>query len=740
MNTYDTVVSLLGDSGKKQWTRSEIMDIISEQLRIDKKDAGQKFDKVNSRYDYFEKIGDGSQKYQFSKMGSQKYVALNKLKDSDRNFVSSVETFIKKYYWPEFLECIHNEKELFEIDYQKICVGFPYMKDVLQEDPDDVISKFNAAIPKITVPADNDKWPSISIFNTGEILQIEEVKTRHIGLFVEIEGRVVAQNLTQPKIVNAAFKCQRCGNVMFLAQPEGKFVEPFACESDDCGRKGPFTLLKRPDSDYIDAQNIILESIRGGQVNIKAALNGCLCKPPWERDAKVVHVCGIVRAWQKVGVLGKTPYFEWVVDVNSIKIVDDSNVEPPTDDEIKLFDEWAKNPHELRKKLLSSIAPHIFGMMDIKDACSLSLFSDWNWGLDPRNVIDRSSIHVLLFGDPGIAKSQIIKDVVFIAPKGKFGQIVNMSRGGLSTVAVQEKGEWFVKSGFFSQADQGIAGLDEIDKVKDPSDLDCLVSVLNDQIQLVSKIGKNDIPFNTRTAVLGAANPKGGHLRKSDDIIEQIQATIPSYIFQRFDLIFVIPDNPDKEKDSVVVDTINKRYRTRITDRKNIKRDVPVELLKKYIVYARTKPLPEIELSAQKQIKEFYLKIRQGSKEYPVIGARQIEDLNRISLAIARREMASKVTEEHVTYAIGLMKASQSTWSSGNEDYGVYNYGRLKSQVEQVQCIRNAIKEICVKEPHARIEDIAFVSGMDLIQAEHTIILMENNKEVYHVAGGYRLS
>lgn len=473
-------------------------------------------------------------------------------------------------------------------------------------------------------------------------------------------------------------------------------------------------------------------------MNIKAALNGCLCMPPWERDAKVVHTCGIVRAWQKIGTLGKSPYFEWVVDVNSIKIVDDNNVEPPTEDEIKQFEAWAKNPHELRKKFLSSIAPHIFGMMDIKDACSLSLFSDWNWGLDPRNVIDRSSIHVLLFGDPGIAKSQIIKDVVYIAPKGKFGQVVNMSRGGLSTVAVQEKGEWFVKSGFFSQADQGVAGLDEIDKVKDPKDLDCLVSVLNDQIQLVSKIGKNDIPFNTRTAVLGAANPKGGHLKASEDIIEQIQSTIPSYIFQRFDLIFAIPDNPDEAKDSIVADTVNERYRTRIINRKNIKREIPVELLQKYILYARTKSLPDIELSAQKLIKEFYLKIRKVSKEYPVIGARQLEDLNRMAIAIARREMSPKVTEDHVKYAIGLMKASQATWSSG-DDYGMYNYGRTKSQAEQVNSIRTAIKDICVKESYARIEDIAFTSGMDLIQVEHTIILMEKNKEVYHVAGGYRL-
>lgn len=344
---------------------------------------------------------------------------------------------------------------------------------------------------------------------------------------------------------------------------------------------------------------------------------------------------------------------------------------------------------------------------------------------------------MLLYGDPGIAKTQILKDIVYLAPKGKFGQVTNMTKGGLSTAAVQENGEWCVKSGFFSLGDQGVVGLDEIDKVNDDRDLNCLNSVLNDQIQMVSKIGKNDIPFNTRTAVLSAANPKGGYLKK-EDIIEQIAQTIPAHIYQRFDLIFVIRDVPDKEKDTIVVRSINEMHRDPKTNRKNLKRTIPTELFRKYILYARTKPVPDFEPSAQKLIEEYYLKLRTASGEYPIISPRQPNDINRLARAVARREMGVKITEEHVKYAIALKKSSLMTLTD-EHDYGVYNFGRTRSQVELIRTIRETVLNICRKEKSAKIEDIAFNSGIDVLQVEHTLMVMERSKEIYKFKEGFRV-
>ena len=738
MNNSDLIILVLGNRGKKEWLRSEILDILSDELRIEKLEANSRFINVTSRTDYFEKVSDSPVKYQFTKIGKVRYEELKKAEKSDEKFEGLVEDFIKKYYWDEFSNCLLEEREFIEIDFKNIENGLYYVAEQLYKRPDEILVKFNKALEKIFVPADIDHRPKASIINAGGLHQVEDIKTEHIGKFVQVEGRVVVQSLPRSQVMRAAYKCQRCGHVTELYQEPMRLVEPFICENDACERKGPFVLLPPPESEYVDAQEITIESLRGGQVTMKVHLAGSLCRPPWERDAKVVRVCGIVRAYNSFSKTGtKTNVFEWVIDANSIKFADDSNTEPPTEEEIKLFEEWSKNPYELRTKLLESVAPNIYSMLDVKDACSLSLFSDWTWGLDPRDVLERSSIHILLFGDPGVAKSQIIKDVVFLAPKGKFGQVTNMTRGGLSTAAVEENGEWCVKSGFFSQADQGVAGLDEIDKVQKKEDLNCLVSVLNDQIQLVSKIGKNDIPFNTRTAVLGAANPKGGHLRQ-EEIMNHIEETIPSYIFQRFDLIFAIRDVPDLEKDGIVADNINLIHNNSKINRKNIERVVSPELYRKYVLYARTKPVPVFESGAQKLIKEYYLTLRKKSTNYPVIGARQVNVLNRFARAVARREMASKVTEEHVKYAIGLMKAALSTLSD-EDDYGMYNYGRTKSQAEKVKLIRDAIKEICKTEKKATIDIIAFNTGLDTIEVEHTIVLMEKNREVYKVKDGYRV-
>ncbi|MDD3840094.1 MAG: ATP-binding protein [Clostridia bacterium] len=739
MNSSDIIISLLGDSGKKQWLRSDILDILSEALKIDKGEANGRLTPFISRTSFLEKISDTPVKFKFSTTGEARYASIQTEKRGNETFRTDVGEFIKIYYWNAFCDCVMNQTEILEINYNDLVKGLKHIAEGLAgNDPDEYVQKLNKALHDIDVPTTEEFRPIVSIFNFGDTLKVEEVRTKHIGKFVEVEGRIVDTMIPRMKITLGAFRCQRCDHITYIQQEDRKYTEPFECDNSVCGRKGPFKLLDHPESEQVDYQEMLIESLSGGQVVVSVSAYGTLCRPPWERDAKVVRICGIVRKAQLATKTGKTNLFEWVIDASSIKFSDDSNTEPPTADEIKKFEDWAKQPHELRKMLLESIAPNIEGATEIKDACSLSLFSDWNWGSDPDLVMERSSIHVLLFGDPGVAKSQIIKDIVYLAPKGKFGQVTNMTRGGLSTVAVMENGAWHVKSGFFSQGDQGVVALDEIDKVHDPQDLNCLVSVLNEQIQHVSKAGQNDLKFNTRTAVLGAANPvKGGYL-KTGEIMTQLESTIPSYIYQRFDVIFVIKDVPNKEKDSIVADNINKMHNDPTQSRKAIPRTISPDMFRKYVIYARTKSVPEFEPSAQKLIKDYYLTIRGISGDYPIISARQVSNINRLSKAIARREMARKVTEEHVKYAIGIMKASLSTLSD-DQDYGIYSSGRTKSQVEKITMIKNAIKEICKKELSASTNDIAFVSGLDVMQIEHTLMMLERSREIFKAKGGFRL-
>lgn len=735
MNSSDIVISLLGESGKKQWTRSEILEILSKELKIDKKEAAEKFDTMNKRTDFFEKIGDTPSKYEFSKSGELRYQTLKKRQNEETEFRTDIEEFIKIYYWDSFLDCVNNHSDFLEIKFDDLQKGLPYIADALiDSDPAEAISKLNKGLEEISIPVEDNHIPKISIYNFGQILQVENLRNEHVGKFVEVEGRVIFQTPTRSELVVGMFKCPRCGETMRIPQETNKHIEPYLCFH--CERKSVFKLLDEPDSFYIDAQEVLLESLQG-EVSIRVHLTESLCRPPKDRDAKVVRVCGIVKRRNVTSKAGaKSNYFEWMIEANSIRFADDMNSEPPTEEDIKLFESWAKDPIDLRKRLLESVAPNIYGAMDIKDICCLALFSDWTWDVDPSKPFERSSIHILLFGDPGVAKSQIMKDIVFLSPKGKLGQITNMTKGGLSTSAVQEGGEWCVKSGFFSLADQGIAGLDELDKMDDDN-LKCLVTVLEDQVQKVSKAGKNDLTFNTREAVIATANPKRGHLGK-EDVMEHIKETLPAYIFQRFDCIIAIRDIPDKEKDRIIIKNINAIHSDTKTNRKTIQRTISPELFRKYVLYARTKPVPEFALNSQKLIEEYYLKRREVSNDYPVIGARQGNNLNRVARAVARREMAPLVTEDHIKYAISLLSAGLSTLNDEG-DYGVYNYGRTRSQAEMVKAILGAIRTICIKESCAMPREISFTSGLDSLQVEHTLILMERNREVYRMKGGYRI-
>lgn len=735
VSSYDEVVQTLRGDSANQWTRTEIGEILAETYREEKKVSLKGFDNAVSRTDYFEKIEGKTVQYKLSQSGIMRADRLIKEEKDKQKIDKVLEDFIETHYLKEIGLARKDEEEYLKIDYNKLCLGAYDFSIKLLEKPDESLRKLNQTIRNHRFCEDSENPPIASITNVGEVLQVEEIKTRHINKFVQVEGRITTQSIARTKVLTAAFKCQRCDDITYMEQEMERFVEPFECQNDICGRKGPFKLLPEPESVTADGQVITLTSLKG-QVSIDVRLLGSSCEPPWVRDGKVVRVCGIVRSYQTISRTGtKSNNFDWMVDMNSIELAEDSNTEPPTDEEKKMFDEWAKNPEDLRNRLLGSVAPNIYGSVLEKDICSLTLFSDWEWNNDPEDVIEHSSIHVLLIGDPGVGKSQIAKDTVHLAPKAKFGQIIQMSRGGLSTVASEGKNGWEIKPGWFSGVDQGLGVLDEIDKVKEKSDLNCLNSVLLDQYQTVSKAGLNDMKFMTRAALILTANPKAGHFEEGD-IIPQLD--LDSHLFQRLDFILVKRDVADPETDRIVAKYINSIHSKKGMNRETIERPISAKQFRKYVLHARSKPVPEFGEGTQEIIEEYYLKMRSQASEYPVIGARQMNNINRVARAVARRECSTVITKEHVQYAIELSRAALATLNA-DDDYSVFNTGRTYSQVEKVRKIKTVMSDVCRGEKYATVETIAFQSGLSKVDVEHTIILMQRNGETYKVERGYRL-
>ncbi len=750
MDSYERVVYELGLAGmtdKNPLSMSAILDALKTHFgsKIKGKDS---FNNTFKRTDSFLKHDVGT--YIFTPEGTLAFEKLYKITRAEVNRSDKLAKFFDVYLTDEILNYTGGKSPVVEIDFSKMERWDLDFADQLITDPGTSIELLeNTLYDNQFIYTDIEfrreelgilDKPKIEILNLPNTLEVEQArKVQNLGRFVQVKGRTSLQNLSKAQATITAFKCMRCEHITYVSQSfDSKLVQPEECENEMCGRNGPFKLLSQPETVFVNTQIITLESPKG-QVPIKVALQGHQCEPPWVRDGKIVKVTGELLHTSIYQRNGKRSDFEYILLANSIRFADESMSLPPTDEEIEMFEAWAKDPEDLRHRIIESIAPHIHGYQTEKNATSLSLFSDWTWDYDPRDVVARSSIHVLLLGDPGTAKSQIMKDLLYLAPKSKYAQIVGSTPGGLANSAIQKDGEWFIKAGLFSHADQGVMGLDEIDKFRNKEDINCMINVLEEQTQVVSKAGITEVQFNGRTAVIATANPSRGNLNRYDPILDQTD--LPLYIMQRFDLIFVIFDTPDKAHDKEVAHAVYMQHKDTQNKRQDIVREIDPDIFRKYVLHARTKPTPEIPEPIETILSDYYLSIRGRHQETkdPLISARSLNNLFRVARAIARRELAPCVTETHARLAISITRSSIQSLSLGLEDHSVANFGSTKSQRERISDIRSAILQICKNKESATIADIVFVKNLDETAVEHTIQVMKRKGELIRIGGGYRL-
>lgn len=739
----DICVYVLGANGvteKTPITSSKAHELLSDSTNKSIRSTQVMFYRAVDK-ELFVKVNESPPEYCFTKSGFERYRTMKFLETELKGANHSLRDLIEKFYWAAFHDCIRDNKPRLEIKYKDIekWLGLEFAEALLKNPT--VLRDMNKQLAEMDAPIDDDFRPAISIIDLGKpyTVSVEEARQSiRVGRIIEVEGRVMMQSETKPRYLTAAFKCQRCGHISYVDQePGGVFFEPYSCQLDACQRKGPFK-LSHIDSTSIDSQTIYIESAHG-QVQLMVVLDNPLCAPPWERDAKFVKVVG------ELAVVPVTKNnrkeFDFVLNANSIKLAEDSTIEPPSDEEILMFDEWGKNPQELRQKLIDSVAPHIYGKHEEKDALSISLFSDWTWKLKAENTLDRSSLHILLIGDPGTAKSQLIRDVLKLAPIAIMGQGENATGAGLSNAAIQQNGVWQIRAGLFAKADGGVVGLDELDKL-DENDLKTLQSILEYQKQIVDKAGMH-IHFDTRCAAICGANPKKGHLNDYDPIIDQLG--LASFLFQRFDLVFVIRDVPGKETDRMIYTRISETQNNSAIGDITLKRPIPADLYKKFVLYARSKPKPSLSEAAKGLIGDFYVNARGTSgkgnndAQYPAISARSAAALIKLTTAIARRELSLEATVEHAQYAISLYTKSVISMGLGRDvDFSVFEHGGTRSQNERIKFIHEALLSMTKEEP-VTAYDVMKNTGYPEVEVKHTLKhLTEKGKIIETKPGFYR--
>lgn len=602
------------------------------------------------------------------------------------------------------------------IDFEDLLATDPALARNLMEKPDEYLEYANkAAYSQLQIedPEYAEQIESVTVRLQGlpETSPLRSLGSDQIGKLVMVEGIVVRATPVRPLVLQAAFKCKRCGTVTHVQQTGAFLRAPFECSDPSCKRKGPFDFIQEQ-STFVDSQEIRIqerpEELPPGQLprtlNVKLVGKDIT---DVARPGDHVTVVGCVRAVAStLPKVGKLRAFSLHLDANYIDV---KSKEPEiifiSPEEEKQILELAKDPW-IHRKIIRSIAPSIYGYEHIKEAIMYLLFGGVPKQLPDVNI--RGELNVLLIGDPGTAKSQLLQYVARIAPRGLYTSGRGTTAAGLTAAVIREKaGGMTLEAGALVLADKGIACVDEIDKMR-PEDRVAIHEAMEQHTVSVAK-GGIVATLNARTALLAAANPALGRYDPYRSVTENI--SLPVTLLSRFDIIFILRDIPEKEADAKMTEHILELHRRGVTP---IEPPVPPNLLRKYISYARNiKPVLTDE--AIRRLKDFYLAMRSASEVEgaPVaITARQLESLVRTAEARARVALRKEVLAEDAEAAIAIMKRSLEEVgidvSTQKIDIDIIMTGKPKSLRDKLQVILSTLiemeKETGIVEKKALIE------------------------------------
>jgi replicative DNA helicase Mcm len=661
------------------------------------------------------------------------------------------KAFLKQYYWDDILQIANDypDRKSLEVEFPDLEVFDRDLAEQLLIQPDEVLPSANSALQDIDLPIEKTLVDArVRFVRVPNKIPNRDLRSKHLMQFVAIEGMIRKATEVRPKIVDAAFKCMRCEHVTMIPQTELKFVEPIDCENETCGRKGPFKIQVH-ESTFIDAQKLQVqespENLKGGtqpqslDVDVEDDLAGIV--KPGDR----VIINGVLRSHQRTTREGKSPFYDLVLHANSIEYMDlefdELDISPEDEEQILAL---SRDP-DVYDKIIKSIAPSIYGYEDVKEALSLQLFSGVAKHLPDGSRV-RGDIHLLFVGDPGVAKSQLLRYMVKLSPRGVFASGKSASSSGLTAAAVKDDlgdGRWTLEAGALVMADMGIAAIDEMDKMS-TEDKSALHEAMEQQTISVAKAGII-ATLKSRCALLGAANPKYGRFDRYEGIAQQIN--MPPALISRFDMIFVLLDTPNEELDSRIAKHILKsHYAGELSEqRKNmsssevtqeqvdahmdvIKPIIDPDLMRKYVAYARRNVYPIMEADAREHLVKFYMDLRKmgEGKDSPVpVTARQLEALVRLAEASARARLSSvaNIEDARRTTRISLscMKQVGVDPDTGAFDVDVIASGTSKSQRDKIKIIKEIIKMVGEKHPggKAPLEEVYAEAQAQQVDRQH---------------------
>ena len=618
--------------------------------------------------------------------------------------IGRIEEFLSgELYRRKILKAVTKGKNFLVVDFADLVKFDHELAEILLEDPEETIKAAELAVENFDFPAEARNFRiRFSNLPESQHVLIKDIRAEHIGKFLTFDGLVRQKSDVRPQVTSVRFECPACGNIIPVLQLEQQFREPSRCS---CGRKGNFRIISKA---LVDAQMIVLEEVlellEGGEQpkRMNIFLKEDLVSPLTEKytnPGSKIRVTGIVKEVQKVLRTGtKSTTYDLLIESNYVVPLEEDYYETTISPEEELqIKELSQNPR-VYELLIASVAPSIFGYDEIKEALLLQLMGSVRKERSDK-MSTRGDLHILLVGDPGSGKSQLLKRISQVSPKGRYiGGGRGVSAAGLTAAVVRDEflGGWSLEAGALVLTNNGLCCIDEIDKMT-VEDRNAMHEALEQQTVSISKANVH-ATLNARTSVLAAANPKFGRFDPFSTVAEQID--MPPTLINRFDLIFPIKDLPDEIKDERAARHILRLHQSPDV----IETDISTAFLKKYIAYARQNIRPEITDGALLEIKDFYVQMRNQqlqdervARTIP-ISPRQLEALVRLSEASAKIRLADKVTRKDSRRAIKLLTYCLSQIGrdpiTGAIDIDRITTGIPASQRDRIFTVRDIINEL----------------------------------------------
>lgn len=563
-------------------------------------------------------------------------------------------------YKKEMGESIRKDEGVMSLSFPKLADYSPKLADQVLDLPEETIAILELALEEMGLVA----RPRIRLIDLPKscFVPIRAIRAIHLDKLLTVEGIVRQASEVRPQVVNARFECPNCGAILSVLQIERKFREPSRCS---CGWKGNFKLLSK---EMVDAQRLVIEespdSLEGGEQprRIHVFLKEDLVDVRMEKRStpgSKVRIFGVLKEVPVPLPTGAiSTRYDIAIEANNVIALEESfdDLDMSEEDERQIR-ELAADPY-IFKRLSTSVAPSIYGFERVKEAVLLQLFG----GVKKRKSdggSTRGDIHVLLVGDPGVAKSVLLKYTSSIGPKGRYVSGKAATAAGLTAAVVKDeflKG-WSLEGGAMVLSNKGIVCIDEIEKMNE-HDRSTMHEAMEQQSVTISKANIH-ATLRAETTVLAAGNPKMGRFDPYTPIPQQID--ISPALLSRFDVIFILRDMPNKQQDEAIASHVLEEHQ------QDVVRDIvdPL-LLRKYIAYARQRIRPRLSDDAVDEIRNFYVRLRNQSttlkddnaiKPIPIT-ARQLEGIIRLSESHAKMRLSETVSRDDAKKAIELLRYS----------------------------------------------------------------------------------